>query len=61
MIAEKTDYVTLTRKQLEAYPMRPKVALTTVILMSLQCVIAAQAQSNGPLRVHPEKPALLHG
>ena len=56
MIAEKTDYVTLTRKQLEAYPMRPKVALTTVILMSLQCVIAAQAQTHGPLRVHPENP-----
>ena len=36
--------------------MRPKVALTTVMLMSLQCVIAAQAQTHGPLRVHPENP-----
>ena len=36
--------------------MRPKLALTTVILMSLQCVIAAQAQTHGPLRVHPENP-----
>ncbi len=35
--------------------MRPKLVLTTVILMSEQCVITAQAQNHGPLRVLPER------
>ena len=36
--------------------MRLKLALTTLILITLQCAIVAQAQTHGPLRVHPENP-----
>lgn len=36
--------------------MRLQLALMTGVLLSLQCAIAARAQTNGPLRVHPENP-----
>ncbi|TWU30716.1 hypothetical protein Poly41_66210 [Novipirellula artificiosorum] len=36
--------------------MKPNLTLLIVLLLSLQCAIAARAQTNGPLRVHPENP-----
>jgi hypothetical protein len=36
--------------------MRPTLALTTAVLLSLQGASAARAQTTGPLRVHPENP-----
>ena len=36
--------------------MKPNLTLLIVLLLFLQCAIAARAQTNGPLRVHPENP-----